>query len=81
MRLVKKVGRRFAENFNLKSLHRLDINDFLFTFFFIWCINVVDYFLCLYNLEEALLRCNRRKVRGGDISHFGFLLPVIFTLS
>ena len=26
-----------AENFNLKGLHRLDINDCLFTFFFIWC--------------------------------------------
>ena len=32
-----KVGRRIAENFNLKGLHRLDINDYLSTFFFIWC--------------------------------------------
>ena len=37
MRLVQKEGRRIAENFNLKGLHRLDINDYLFTFFFIWC--------------------------------------------
>ena len=37
MRLVQKVGRRIAENFNLKGLHRLDINDYLSTFFFIWC--------------------------------------------
>ena len=36
MRLVQKVGRRIAENFNLKGLHRLDINDYLSTFFFIW---------------------------------------------
>ena len=27
------VGRRNAENFNLKGLHRLDIKDYLFTFF------------------------------------------------
>ena len=33
----KKVGRRIAENFNLIGLHRLDINDYLSTFFFIWC--------------------------------------------
>ena len=33
----KKVGRRIAENFNLKGLHRLGINDYLSTFFFIWC--------------------------------------------
>ena len=37
MRLVQKVGRRIAENFNLKGIHRLDINDYLFAFFFIWC--------------------------------------------
>ena len=39
MRLVQNVGRRIAENFNLKGLDRLDINinDFLFTFFFICC--------------------------------------------
>ena len=28
------VGRRIAENFNLKGLHRLDIKDYLSTFFF-----------------------------------------------
>ena len=28
------MGRRTAENFNLKGLHRLDINDYLSTFFF-----------------------------------------------
>ena len=33
----KAVGRRIAENFNLKGLHRLDINDYLSAFFFIWC--------------------------------------------
>ena len=37
MRLVQKVGRRIAEKINLKGLHRLDINDCLFTFYFIWC--------------------------------------------
>ena len=34
--MVQKVGSRIAENFNLKGHHRLDINDYLFTFFFIW---------------------------------------------
>ena len=33
----QKVDRRIAENFNLKGLHRLDINDYLSTFFFVWC--------------------------------------------
>ena len=33
----KKVGRRIAENLNLEGLHRLDINDYLSTFFFIYC--------------------------------------------
>ena len=32
-----KVGRRIAENFNLKGFPRLDIKDYLFTFFFILC--------------------------------------------
>ena len=32
-----KSGQKGAENFNLKGLHRLDINDYLFTFFLIWC--------------------------------------------
>ena len=40
-------------------------------------INVVDYFyVCI-----ILLPCNSRKVRGGDISHFGFLPPVRFRVS
>ena len=50
---------------------------------FLFCvINVVDYFVCLYNLRrlKALLLCNRRKVRGGDILHFGFLPPVRFSV-
>ena len=38
------MGRRIAENFNLKGLHRLDINQYLSTFFFFGVINVVDYF-------------------------------------
>ena len=55
--MVQKVGRRIAENFNLKGLHRLDINDYLFNFFFIWCNNVVDYLLCLYNkTKNSFLR-------------------------
>ena len=41
-------------------------------------INVVDYFYVCIILLEALLPCNSRKVRGGDISHFGFLPPVRF---
>ena len=81
MQLAQKVGRRIAENSNLKGLHRLDINDYLFTFFFIWCNNVVDYLLCLYNFIRSLVACNRRKVRGGDISHFGFLPSVRFSVS
>ena len=45
MRLVQKVGRRSAENFNLTGLHRLDIKDYLFTSFFLsGVITVVDYF-------------------------------------
>ena len=44
MRLVQKVGRRNAEKFNLKGLHRLDIHDYLVTFFLFGVINVVDYF-------------------------------------
>ena len=43
-------------------------------------INVVDYFLCLYNFIRTLVAYNRRKVRG-DISHFGFLPPVRFGVS
>ena len=74
--MVQKVGRMIAEKFNLKGRHRLDINDYSFTFFLIGAINVVDYFLCLYNFIRSLVVCNRRKVRGGDISHFGFLPPV-----
>ena len=38
MRFVKKVGRRIAENFSLKGLHRLDIDDYQLIFvFFILC--------------------------------------------
>ena len=44
MRLVQKVERKIAQNFNLKGLHRLDINDYLPTLFFLFgVINVVDY--------------------------------------
>ena len=66
MRLVQKVGRRVAETVNLKGLHRLGINDYLFTFFFLFgVINVVDYFLCLYSfIKKTLLLCNGQKVRG-----------------
>ena len=49
---MQKVGRRTAENFDLKSLHQLDINDCLFTFF---VINVVDYLLCLYKFIRSLV--------------------------
>ena len=42
-------------------------------------INDVILFVCII-LLEALLPCNSRKVRGGDISHFGFLPPVRFRL-
>ena len=44
-KLVQNVSRRIAENFNLKGLHRLDINwtIYLLSFFF-GVINVVDYF-------------------------------------
>ena len=44
MRLVQKVGRSIVENVNLKGRHRLDINDYLSTFFLFGVINVVDYF-------------------------------------
>ena len=44
-------------------------------------IDVVNNFLCLYNFIRSLLLCNRRKVRGGDISKFGFLLHVRFRVS
>ena len=46
------MGRRTAENFNLKGLHRLDINDYLFTFFLFVVINVLDYFYVCIILEE-----------------------------
>ena len=51
---VQKVGRRIAENFNLKGLHRLDINYYLYTFFFIWC-DQCYYFLCSYNFIRSLV--------------------------
>ena len=36
---------KIADNFNLKGLHRFDMNDYLFTFIFLFdVINVVDYF-------------------------------------
>ena len=79
--MVQKVGRRIAENFNLKGLHRLDINDYLSTFFLFGVINVVYFFYVCIILYEALLPCNSRKVRGGDSSHFGFLPPVRFRVS
>ena len=44
-------------------------------------INVVYYFYVCKILKEALMPCNSRKVRGGDISHFGFLPPVRFRVS
>ena len=55
MRLVQKVGRKIADYFNLKGLHRLDINDYLFTFFLFGVINVVDYSLCLNNFIRSLV--------------------------
>ena len=55
MRLVQNVGRRIAENFNLKGLHRLDINYNLFNFFLFRVNNVVDYFLCLYNYVRSFV--------------------------
>ena len=33
----KKWAEGLQKIFNLKGLHRLDINDYLSTFFFIWC--------------------------------------------
>ena len=33
-------------------------------------INVVDYLLYLFKFIRNIVLCNRRKVRGGDISHF-----------
>ena len=58
MRLVQKVGRRIADNFNSKGLHRLDITVYVFrvfTFFLFCVINVVDYYLCLYNFIRRIV--------------------------
>ena len=44
-------------------------------------INVVYYFYVCIILQKALLPCNSRKMRGGDIWHFGFLPPVRFRVS
>ena len=38
-----------------KGLQRLDINDYLFSFFLFGVINVVDCFLCSYNFIRSLV--------------------------
>ena len=40
----KKWAEVLQKQINLKGLHRLDINDYLSTFFLFVVINVVDYF-------------------------------------
>ena len=56
MRLVQQVGRRSAENFSLKGLHRLGINEYSFTSLFLFgTINVVDCYLHLYNFIRSFV--------------------------
>ena len=50
MRLVQKVGRSIAENFNLKVFTDWSQMTIYLLSFLFGVIYVVDYFLCLYNI-------------------------------